>query len=104
MAGDYYEVRACSASIARICVSCDATLLACAGEDGVLMLFDIRDKERSLTQGAAKKEKEALGWANEVLVSRSEVEELRQTCQDLETKVTSIISMISIVSSVNVIC
>jgi hypothetical protein len=51
------------------------------------MLFDIRDKERSLTQGAAKKEKEALGWANEVLVSRSEVEELRQTCQDLETKV-----------------
>ncbi|CAK9865196.1 unnamed protein product [Sphagnum jensenii] len=90
LSGDYYEVQACSASIARICVSCDATLLACAGEDGVLMLFDIRDKERSLTQGAAKKEKEALGWANEVLVSRSEVEELRQTCQDLETKVAEV--------------
>lgn len=87
LAGDYYEVRACSASISRISISCDGTLLACTGDDGVLVIFDIRDKERNLTQGAIKKDKDALGWAQEVLVSRADVEEMRQSCQDLEAKV-----------------
>jgi WD40 repeat protein len=88
--GDYYEVRACSAPISRIAISSDGMLLACSGDDGTLMLFDVRDKERSLTQGA-KKDKDALGWSHEVLTSKADVEELRQSVQDLEAKVLTVV-------------
>ena len=84
--GDYYEVRACSAPISRIAISSDGMLFACSGDDGTLMLFDVRDKERSLTQGA-KKDKDVLGWSQEVLTSKADMEELRQSVQDLEAKV-----------------
>jgi len=84
--GDYYEVRACTGSVTRLSVSVDGLLLACAGEDGSIVIFDIRDKERSLVQGS-RKDKDVLEWAQEVLIAKNDMEEMRQTCQDLENKV-----------------
>lgn len=84
--GDYYEVRACTGSITRLSVSVDGLLLACAGEDGSIVMFDIRDKDRSLVSGA-RKDKDTLEWAQEVFIAKNDMEEMRQTCQDLENKV-----------------
>lgn len=64
----------------------DGLILACAGEDGSIVMFDIRDKERSLA-GGSRKDKDALEWTTEVLIAKNDMEEMRQMCQDLENKV-----------------
>lgn len=67
-------------------MSVDGNILACAGEDGSIVLFDIHNKERSVVS-SARKDKDALGWAKEVLIYKADMEEMHQTCQDLESKV-----------------
>lgn len=67
----------------------DGLLLACAGEDGSIVMFDIRDKERSLVLGS-RKDKDVLEWAEEVLIAKNDMDEIRQTCQDLENKVVTL--------------
>ena len=47
-------------------------------------MFDIRDKERSLGQ---RPDKDALGWATEVMINRNDMDDMRQACYDLENKV-----------------
>ncbi|XP_073385676.1 uncharacterized protein [Physcomitrium patens] len=60
-----------------------------SGEDGSIVLFDIHNKERSVVS-SARKDKDALGWAKEVLIYKADMEEMHQTCQDLESKVVQI--------------
>ncbi|KAG0554261.1 hypothetical protein KC19_12G077500 [Ceratodon purpureus] len=89
LSGDFYEVRACTGSVTRLCISVDGLLLACAGEDGSIVMFDIRDKERSLMRGS-RKDKDALEWATEVFINRNDIDEIRQNCLDLENKVVQL--------------
>jgi hypothetical protein len=45
LTGECYELKVHEGPVARLRVSYDDCLLACCGEDGSLMLMDIRDKE-----------------------------------------------------------
>lgn len=45
LAGEFYEVKCHEGPISRLLVSYDDCLLVSAGEDGSVVLMDIRDKE-----------------------------------------------------------
>jgi hypothetical protein len=67
--------------------SYDANLLFVAGDDGVLSIFDVKDREKALVVGSLRREKEAAGWAEEVLITKTDLEEMRVHMQELEEKV-----------------
>ncbi|KAH7276822.1 hypothetical protein KP509_39G023300 [Ceratopteris richardii] len=90
LTGEYQEVQASSAYITRIVASNDATLLFVAGDDGVLSIFDIKDREKALVVGSLRREKEAFGWAEEVLITKTDLEEMRAHMQELEEKVSEL--------------
>ncbi|KAI5064817.1 hypothetical protein GOP47_0019512 [Adiantum capillus-veneris] len=90
LTGEYQEVQASSAYITRMVASYDANLLFVAGEDGVLSIFDVKDREKALVIGALRREKEAFGWAEEVLITKTDLEEMRAHMQELEEKVSEL--------------
>ncbi|KAJ7558943.1 hypothetical protein O6H91_04G062500 [Diphasiastrum complanatum] len=87
LTGEYQEAQASGAPITRMCTSSDDSLLFCTGEDGVLSIFDIKDKEKAIASGSLRREKEALGWAEEVLMTKMDLEEMCSHSQELEEKV-----------------
>ncbi|XP_024523319.1 cilia- and flagella-associated protein 57 [Selaginella moellendorffii] len=87
LTGEYQEVQASTAPITRVRVSHDANLLACVGEDGILSLFDVKDREKAIVSVGLRREKEALGFADEVLITKSDLDDMRQHIQELEERV-----------------
>eukprot|EP00899_Mesostigma_viride_P000129 jgi/Mesvir1/10116/Mv16834-RA.2 len=87
LTGDYHEFQCGAGMINRMRVSYDDALLFCVTEDSCLFMFDIRDKE--VARGA-RREKEAILFAEEVLVTKSDLEEKRARMQELETQVNEI--------------
>lgn len=81
LTGDYTEYQAHSLPIERIRVSQDDCYLFTSGQDGVLIIWEIKDKDvRTL-----RKEKEALGlpYAEEIMITKGEIEELQQAIENL---------------------
>lgn len=74
--GDYSEFQAHSGSIERMRVSHDDCYLFSAGKDGCLIVWEVKDKDIR----ALRREKEALGlaFAEELMITRAEIEELNQ--------------------------
>ena len=56
-------------------------------DDGCLFVFDVRDKE---VRAGVKREKGPVGFAEEVLVTKSDLEEKRTRMQQLETQVNEL--------------
>ena len=69
--------------MSRICVSIDETLLFCCGDDGAVIIFDVRDKEVRV----AKRDRELLPFAEEILVTKTDLEEQVAIRNDLKQKV-----------------
>ena len=67
--------------------SYDASLLFVAGDDGVVSIFEVKDREKALVVGSLRREKDAFGWAEEVLITKTDLEEMRVHMQELEEKV-----------------
>lgn len=86
-AGEYQEVQASTGPITKVCVCCNDTILLTAGEDGVLMVFDVRDKERAIASSILRREKDAMTWADEVLVPKGDLEDMKGHVQELEQMV-----------------
>eukprot|EP00744_Colponema_vietnamica_P001225 GILI01002055.1.p1 GENE.GILI01002055.1~~GILI01002055.1.p1 ORF type:complete len:1251 (-),score=376.19 GILI01002055.1:222-3974(-) len=85
LTGDYVEYQCHSAPVSRLRISFDDNYLFSVGEDSCLYIFDVREKEGRV---AARKEKEGqLPWAEEILVTRSDLEERNQVLQELKNKV-----------------
>jgi hypothetical protein len=64
-------------------ISFDDSLLFCVSDDGCLFVFDVREKD-----GRAKAGKEGqVVFAEEVLVTRSDLEEKKTRMAELETQV-----------------
>ncbi|OAE23436.1 hypothetical protein AXG93_961s1350 [Marchantia polymorpha subsp. ruderalis] len=89
-AGEFYEVQAIGSPISRLVITADSSLLLCGGEDGAVVIFDIRDKEKAIASHVARHEKDASHWTSEVLVLKADLEELKARVQDLETQVTEV--------------
>eukprot|EP00240_Pyramimonas_obovata_P000064 CAMPEP_0118921440 /NCGR_PEP_ID=MMETSP1169-20130426/720_1 /TAXON_ID=36882 /ORGANISM="Pyramimonas obovata, Strain CCMP722" /LENGTH=1196 /DNA_ID=CAMNT_0006862159 /DNA_START=210 /DNA_END=3800 /DNA_ORIENTATION=+ len=86
LTGQYTEYQAHAGPITRMRVSFDDTMLFCVSEDGSLFVFDVREKD-----GRAKAGKEAaVAFAEEVLVTRSDLEEKKARMAELETQVNEL--------------
>jgi cilia- and flagella-associated protein 57 len=81
------EVKAHSGGVTRLRVAWDESLIATAGEDGALAVWDVRDRD---AKAAARREQERVEWAAEVLVTRSELDEKRSRMAELEQQVAEL--------------
>ena len=87
LTGEHQEYKCHNSSITRLCISWDDTLLFTSSEDGAMFVFDIKDKDPSKL---SRKEMEKLPWAEEVLVTKGDMEEKKQRMQELETQVNEL--------------
>ncbi|KAL3688584.1 hypothetical protein R1sor_014893 [Riccia sorocarpa] len=90
LTGEFYEVQALGSPVTRLIVSRDSSLLLCGGDDGAVVIFDIRDKEKALASHGVRHDKDASHWTSEVLVLKADLEELKSRVQDLEQQVTEV--------------
>ncbi|GBG61790.1 hypothetical protein CBR_g23749 [Chara braunii] len=90
LTGEFQEVQSCCSAVSRIRLSYDDNLLFVAGEDGCLFMFDVRDKEKGIVSSIAKREKEAITYAEEVLVTKSDLEEKKVRTTELEQQVNEL--------------
>eukprot|EP00741_Cyanophora_paradoxa_P020094 tig00021234_g19395.t1 len=84
LTGEYQEYQCHSGPVSRLRISFDDMFLFCASDDSTLYIFDIRDKEGRARGG---REKEMLPYAEEILVTKSDLEEKTALMQELKTKV-----------------
>ena len=83
LTGDFTEVQVHAAPVTRLRITADDAFLFSVAEDSTVFLFDVRDKEGR----SAKRDKEMMAFAEEILVTKSDLEEKTQTMSDLKTKV-----------------
>jgi hypothetical protein len=81
-AGISTEHQAHSSQITRLRISCDDQFLFSASDDGCLFIFRISDREGRNT----KREREAV-YADEILVTKSDLEEKNSMMAELKTRV-----------------
>ncbi|KIZ00162.1 WD repeat-containing protein 65 [Monoraphidium neglectum] len=77
--------------VTRLAVSYDDCLLLSAGADGAVVVMDVKDKE--LAKASARRDQarpEKLPWAEEVLVSKAELDERRARVTELEQQVAEL--------------
>ena len=81
--GDFTEIQVHSSPVTRLRITSDDAYLFSVAEDSTVFLFDVRDKEGR----SAKRDKESMAFAEEILVTKTDLEEKTQTMVDLKTKV-----------------
>lgn len=85
LTGDHVTYQCLSQPVTRMRISFDDNYLFVAGEDGCLCILDVREKEGHLS---AKRDKElAVPFAEEILVTKSDLEEKNTLMQELKNKV-----------------
>jgi hypothetical protein len=69
-------------------ISVDDQILMGVGEDGSFFILDVKDRERQVAIGSGgRREREALPWAEEVLITKSDLEEKKAKMAELEAQV-----------------
>jgi len=61
----------------------DDQYLVVAGEDGCVAVFDVKDRQERVTRGGGS----ALPWSEEILVTKSDLEEKALAAQELRNKI-----------------
>ncbi|KAK9845760.1 hypothetical protein WJX81_001703 [Elliptochloris bilobata] len=86
---DFQEARFCSGAISRLRMGPDDAQLYATSADGSLFVFDVRDRDPA--RGAGKRETgEKLPYAEEVLVSKADLEEKKQRIAELDAQVKEV--------------
>jgi cilia- and flagella-associated protein 57 len=80
---EYQEYQCHSRAVTRMCITYDDTHLFTVSDDGCLVIIDVRDKEIR----AAKRDKEMLAFSEEILVTKSDLDEKTAQMSDLTNKV-----------------
>jgi len=83
--GEYHEYPAHIGRVTRVRVAVDDSYLFTTGEDGSLMMFDIRDKD-------SRRDKKEPTFSEEILVSKADLEEKTQLTAELEGRVKDLVS------------
>ena len=83
LTGDYTEIQVHSAPVTRLRITADDAYLFSVAEDSTVYIFDVRDKEGR----SAKRDKEMMAFAEEILVTKTDLEEKTQTMTELKNKV-----------------
>ena len=83
LTGDYSEFQAHQKGIERMRVSYDDCFLFTAGQDGSVIIWEIKDKDIR----ALRREKESIGLplSEEILITKAEIEELHQQIENQRT-------------------
>ncbi|KAL3131590.1 hypothetical protein ABBQ38_007889 [Trebouxia sp. C0009 RCD-2024] len=82
--GEFQEFRCCGSAITQLVLTHDDAVLFASGQDGSLFVFDVKDKDP--TRIVTKRELDGITYAEEVLVTKSELEEKKQRMSELETQ------------------
>jgi len=91
--GEFIEYQCHSLPATRIRVTYDDSYLFSCSEDGSLYIFEIRKKDR--VQGSRRAEKEsALGFSDEILVTRTFLDEKQANLVELERQVDELSNQI----------
>ena len=88
--GDFQEYQCVSGAITGLKISHDDNLLFCVSEDSCLFVFDVRDKDGRATSNFNKREKDSIIFSEEVLVTKSDLEDKKQRMSELETQVNEL--------------
>ncbi|GMH45741.1 hypothetical protein BSKO_13704 [Bryopsis sp. KO-2023] len=88
LTGEFHEYKCHNGPITRLALGFDDNVLVATSEDSSLFVFDVKDKDP--TRGLAKREQEKTPWAEEVLITKSELEEKKQRMSDLELQVNEL--------------
>jgi WD40 repeat protein len=83
MDGEFIEYQAHSLPIERLRISYDDSFIFTVGQDGCLIIYEIKDRDhRSL-----KRDKDGVGlaFAEEILITKSEIEDLNKQIDHLQT-------------------
>jgi len=80
--GDWTEHQGHGAQIVKMKISYDDQFLVSIAEDGSIILWKIQDKE-----GRGLKRDKEVGWAEEILITKSDLEEKNSTVNDLHSRV-----------------
>jgi WD40 repeat protein len=90
LTGDFTEYQCLSAPISRLRISFDDQYVFAAGEDGALCIFEVRDKEGRpprLRDGGSGVRDNTQVYAEEILVTKSDLEEKNSLMTELKNKV-----------------
>jgi len=79
--GDFTEYPCASAPITRMRMSWEDQFLFVASEDGCVQIFEVRDKDKSDASTVIQ------SWAEEILVTKSDLEEKNALMTELKSKV-----------------
>eukprot|EP00397_Hematodinium_sp_SG-2012_P003973 GEMP01003983.1.p1 GENE.GEMP01003983.1~~GEMP01003983.1.p1 ORF type:complete len:1382 (+),score=370.47 GEMP01003983.1:167-4312(+) len=90
--GEFIEYQCHALPATRIRVTTDDTYLFSCSEDGSLYIFDIRKKDRA--QGRRGEKESALGYADEILVTRTFLDEKQAQLVELERQVDELSNQI----------
>eukprot|EP00304_Pavlova_gyrans_P012532 CAMPEP_0206035036 /NCGR_PEP_ID=MMETSP1466-20131121/1785_1 /ASSEMBLY_ACC=CAM_ASM_001126 /TAXON_ID=44452 /ORGANISM="Pavlova gyrans, Strain CCMP608" /LENGTH=1327 /DNA_ID=CAMNT_0053409369 /DNA_START=150 /DNA_END=4130 /DNA_ORIENTATION=+ len=72
-------------AVQKMRISYDDSFLFTVGDDGCVYVCEIKDRDGRI--GGTKRDKEGLGWAEEVLVTKTDLEEKTQQMLELRAKV-----------------
>eukprot|EP00033_Pygsuia_biforma_P003159 GCRY01003467.1.p1 GENE.GCRY01003467.1~~GCRY01003467.1.p1 ORF type:complete len:1179 (+),score=364.32 GCRY01003467.1:161-3697(+) len=81
LTGEYQEHQCHLGAVTRLALSRDDSLLFSVGEDGSLYICDVRDRERAVKSG------DEIIYSEEVLVTKSDIEEKTARMAELRTEV-----------------
>ncbi|RHY51294.1 hypothetical protein DYB30_005854, partial [Aphanomyces astaci] len=82
----YSEFQCHDMAVARLRLSHDNQYLFSVGDDGSLCIFETKELSSSKLKGRSEREN-AMAFAEEILVTKSDLEEKNQTMQELKAKV-----------------
>jgi WD40 repeat protein len=85
LTGDFTEYQCLSSPITRMRISYDDQYLFVTGEDGSLCIMEVREKD---SRGGGRREgRDGVSYAEEILVTKSDLEEKNSLMQELKNKV-----------------
>lgn len=88
LTGEYTETFAHSSQITRLRVSFDDREVFSTGDDSLLLTHELRGKDS--TTGSRRGDRESVAQTDEVLVTKTEIEEKRARMQELEQQVNEL--------------
>lgn len=85
--GDFHEYKCQNGAISKLVLASGGTTLISTSVDGSLIVFELKSND---LESKLRKEQLALPWAEEILVTKSELDEKRQKMMEMETKVNEL--------------
>jgi len=87
LSGQYLEYACMGSAITRMRITYDDQFLLVADESGCLCIFDVKDRQDRGNRSLAGAQRDLVTWSEEILVTRSDLEEKYSNMLELKNKV-----------------